>query len=253
MTNLKVCLPDVLVDSVDWLSIINDGISYNEMLILLDTNSVKFEERYFMSKKYVVVDKLCYEQALRLVFSYSSLRITRIDIKFDFTNKFEEIVSDNYSIFEPYSTISKHGKLETIYFNSRQTNLFCRLYDKQAESHLDTPLTRLEFEIKGDLALEFSKRLSFLGLVDASNFIFDKINEFCARKHLTNLFYVTTKSYLPMEFLNREDTKYKFRNFVRHNSNSYKKYMKFFDISPAEFDSVMSGDYQDLEEFLKKY
>ena len=253
MNELCVNIPELLKDSIDWLSLINDSVSYDEMLILLDEYQIKFEERYFMNKKYVVVDKAFYQSALDLVSLDPSVRITRIDIKFDFEDSFDDVVSNYYDLFEPYSTISKFGKLETIYFNSRQSNIFCRLYDKQAEAHLDSSLTRLEFEIKGDFAFEFSKRLSYLGFDDASNFIFDKINEFCERKHLTKLFYVTTRSYISFDFINNQEMKYKFRNFIRHNRNSYKNYMKFFDISPSDFDILMTGDLQDLEKFLSKY
>lgn len=250
---LKVNLTEFFEDSIDWLSVINDGVSYDEMLLFLDRNEVGFDERYFMDKKFVVIHKNSYGKAIELVRINSFLRITRLDVKMDFSNKFEDIVVDNIDLFKPYSAVSKKGKLQTLYFNSRQSDMFCRLYDKQAESGLDFPLTRLEFEIKGDLSLEFSKRLTYLGLDDAVNFIYSKINEFCERKELSHLFYVATQVYLPFEVIENQTIKNKFRRFVRHNANSYKHYMKFFDLSLVEFNELMNGDNHDLENFLCKY
>lgn len=244
-------LTDFLKYSIDWISVTNDKICYDEMLILLDRNEIKFDERYFMNNKYVVIQKDCYERLLMLLTTTDNIRITRIDIKIDFCNKFEDVVINSIAVIEPYSSISKGGKLQTLYFNSRQSDMFCRLYDKQAESCLDFPLTRLEFEVKGDLAYEFSKRVSYVGLEDATNFIYDKINDFCKRKHLDHIFYVTTRSYLSFEVIEEQTIKEKFRRFVRHNRNSYENYMVHFDLTPNEFDDIMCGAI-DLEKFLNK-
>lgn len=236
--------------SIDWISVINDNVSYDEMCLIFDKKGIKFEERYFMANKYLVIDKNCYSDLIQLMSKTSDFRITRIDIKSDFKEKFEDVVIDGIAVWEPYSSVSKKGKLQTLYFNSRQSDMFCRLYDKQAESNLEFPLTRLEFEIKGDLAYEFSKRLSYLGMADAVNFIYSKINEFCQRKGLNHLFYITTSSYLPFEFIERKTMKNKFRNFIRHNSKSYAKYMEYFDLSPNQLDDIMLGVI-DLEKFLE--
>lgn len=242
-------LSDFFKYSIDWISLINDSVSYDEMCIFLDRNEVTFEERYFMSKKYVVVDKGSYEKVINLLTSDSSIRITRLDIKVDFAIPFDDLYFQHICDLEPYSSVSKGSRVQTLYFNSRQSDMFCRLYDKQAESGLDFPLSRLEFEIKGDLAFEFSKRLSYLGIEDAVNFIYDKINEFCQRKHLDNMFYVTTKAYLPFDVIEKQTIKNKFRRFVQHYSKSYKKYMEYFSMSPNDFDDVMT-ETVDLETFL---
>lgn len=251
-TNSLFCHPvdEFLKYSIDWISVINDNISYDEMCLFFHQKNIKFDERYFMNNKYLVIGKESYSDLLHLMIDNNDFRITRIDVKCDFKNDFEGVVLDGIALWEPYSSVSKGGKLQTLYFNSRQSDMFCRLYDKQAESDLDFPLTRLEFEIKGDIAYEFSKRLCYIGLDDAVNFIYSKINEFCKRKSLNHLFHITTKAYLPFEVIERKTIKNKFRRFVHHNTNSYSRYMEYFNLSPHEFDEIMTGNV-DLEEFLR--
>lgn len=243
---------DFFLRGIDWISLINDGISYQEMLFLLDSRGIKFNERYFMSKKYIVISKGVdnYRDIMLLLASEKRLRITRIDFKLDFKNDFEDVVVQRIANWEPHSSVSQKGHLQTLYFNSRQSDLFCRLYNKQVESDLPFPLTRLEYEIKGNLAFEFSKRLSYIGFADALDFLFDKINEFNTRKNLTDMFYITTKDYLSVNFIEDFSVKNKFRRFVRHNKNSYSYYIDYFNITPEDFDNLMTG-VTDLEKFLE--
>lgn len=245
---------DFFIYGLDWISVINDGISYQEMLFLLDKHGISFTERYYMNSKYVVIGKNIenYRNLILLFGSIKDIRITRLDFKLDYKNDFEDVVVQRIANWEPHSSVSQKGKLQTLYFNSRQSDLFCRLYNKQAESDLPFPLTRLEYEIKGQLAYEFSKRLSYIGFEDALSFLFDKINEFNQRKHLTDLFYMTTKDYLPLDFIESFSVKNKFRRFVRHNKNSYSYYMDYFRIGPEELDDIMTG-VTDINEFLETH
>lgn len=248
----EVNLFDFFLQGIDWISVINDGISYNDMLMLLEHHNISFEERYFMSKKYVFISKSLdnYRNLILLLRFVKDLRITRIDFKMDFKNDFNDVVG-KFDL-DSHSEVSKQGKVQTIYFNSRQSDLFCRLYNKQAESDLPFSLTRLEYEIKGNLAYIFSKRLSYLGFNDSLSFLFDKINDFNSRKGLTNIFYITTGEYLPIEIVEGYSVKNKFRRFIKHNRNSYSKYMDYFNITPDELDKLMTGII-DLESFLDEH
>lgn len=243
---------DFFLHGIDWISVINDGISYQEMLVLLDSRDITFEERYYMNKKYVFISKSLenYRNLIFLLIFSKDIRITRIDFKLDFKNDFNEVVG-KFNL-ESHSEVSKKGELQTIYFNSRQSDLFCRLYNKQAESALPFPLTRLEYEIKGNLAYIFSKRISYLGISDSLSFLFDKINSFNSRKGLTNLFYITSGDYLPVEVVESYSVKNKFRRFIKHNRNSYSNYMEYFNITPDELDKLMNGII-DLEKFLEEH
>lgn len=240
---------DFFVYGLDWISVINDGISYNEMLMLLDSKGIGFYERYYMNKKYVVIEKSTdnYRNFLLLFNTIRDIRITRFDFKLDYKNEFKHVI-EKFN-FDSHSEVSKKGEVETIYFNSRQSDIFCRLYNKQVESNLPFPLTRLEYEVKGQLAYEFSKRLSYIGFLDALSFFFDKVNEFNERKNLTKMFYMTTKDYLPVEFIEEFSVKNKFRRFVSHNKNSYSYYMDYFNMTLCEFDNIMTG-VTDINEFL---
>lgn len=243
---------DFFLHGIDWISVINDGVSYDEMLKLLECHGISFEERYYMNKKYVFISKSLdnYRNLVLLLSFVKDLRITRIDFKMDFKNNFSDVV--NRFDFNSHSEVSKQGDVQTIYFNSRQSDLFCRLYNKQAESDLPFPLTRLEYEIKGNLAYIFSKRLSYLGFDDSLNFLFDKINDFNSRKGLSSIFYITTGDYLPVEVVDSYSVKNKFRRFVKHNRNSYLNYMEYFNITPDELDKLMTG-LIDLETFLEEH
>lgn len=241
---------DFFLRGIDWISVINDGVSYDEMLMLLEHHGIFFEERYFMNKKYVFISKSLdnYRKLILLLSFVKDLRITRIDFKMDFKNDFDDIVG-KFDL-DSHSEVSKQGKVQTIYFNSRQSDLFCRLYNKQAESDLPFPLTRLEYEIKGNLAYIFSKRISYLGFDDSLSFLFDKINDFNVRKGLNNIFYITTGEYLPVDVVEDYSIKNKFRRFIKHNRNSYSYYLDYFNITPDEFDKLMIGA-TDLEKFLE--
>lgn len=250
MKDLEVNQFDFFIHGLDWISVINDGMSYNDMLVLLDSNGIGFHERYYMDKKYVVIEKTTdnYRNFLLLFCAFKDIRITRFDFKLDYKNEFKQVI-ERFQ-FDSHSEVSKNGEVETIYFNSRQSDMFCRLYNKQIESNLPFPLTRLEYEIKGNLAYEFSKRLLYIGFSDALNFIFDKINAFNERKGLTEMFYMTTHDFIPVEFIEQYSVKNKFRRFVKHNKNSYAYYIDYFNMNPDEFDKVMTGVI-DLEKFLE--
>lgn len=243
---------DFFVRGIDWISVINDGVSYDEMLVLLDCYGISFEQRYFMNKKYVFISKSLdnYKKLILLFDSVKDIRITRIDFKMDFNNDFKNVV-DKFDL-NSHSEVSKKGDVQTIYFNSRQSDLFCRLYNKQVESHLPFPLTRLEYEVKGNLAYMFSKRLSYLGFEDSFNFLFDKINDFNSRKGLSSVFYITAGDYLPVDFIEDYSIKDKFRRFVKHNRNSYTYYLDYFNITPDELNNLMNG-FTNLEKFLEEH
>lgn len=251
MVEKEVNTFDFFLNGVDWLSVINDGISYDEMLSSLEAYDIEYSEKYFMNKKYAKIEKGSLCRFLMTFHLLKGIRITRLDFKLDFNNSFTDVFNKYSCDFNSHSEVSKKLKFETIYFNSRQSDLFCRLYDKTAESNLDFPLTRLEYEIKGNLAFEFSARFFHFGFRDAINWFFEKINEFNSRKGLSNLFYISTTDTVDFKLVDNATTKEKFRRFVKHNKNSYKKYSEYFNLSAVEMDGLLSGQ-TDLEDFLNK-
>ena len=175
---------EFLINVTDWLSVTNDGISYDEMLIMLDENGIKFSIKHSYEHQYVVVDKDYYTSLFALLVGNPSIRITRIDLKFDIFEDFEKICDKYIDVWTPRSVVGKKDRFETIYFNSRQSDIFCRFYDKTLESNLHFPCSRLEFEIKGVIARQFSMRYSFISADDAVAYIMEYIQTFMFRKNL---------------------------------------------------------------------
>lgn len=178
-------------------------------------------------------------------------RITRIDVKFDFEISIEALLnSDSYT---NYSNIimGKDG-IETIYYGNRGSNLFCRIYDKGKELKIDDILTRLEYEIKSDLAEEFSELLFFFGYDSAISYIYNEIKKFNTKKNIHILENYETVETLKINILKDKSDRNKFKNFCVHNSNSINYYMKKYNLSFNMFMTLIN-DVSNFDKNLDKF
>lgn len=243
---------DFLINVTDWLSVTNEGISYEDMLIMLDENGVKFTIKHSYEHQYVVIDKSCYTNLFALIVGNPSIRITRIDVKFDIFEDFKEIYAKFIDVWNPHSIVGKKDRFETIYFNSRQSDIFCRFYDKTLESKLRFPCSRLEFEVKGVIARQFSMRYSFISSDDAVAYLMEYIQHFMYRKNLDCLVRLGNYgSYVPFDVVEHNTKVEKFRRFIKQYSKSLLDYIDSFDLSPDEFFGYIEGN-SDIEELLRE-
>lgn len=241
-----------LINVTDWLSVTNEGISYEEMLIMLDENGIKFSIKHSYEHQYVVIDKDCYTNLFALLIGNPSIRITRIDFKFDIFEDFEEVYTKYIEVWTPHSVVGKKNRYETIYFNSRQSDIFCRFYDKTLESKLRFPCSRLEFEIKGVIARQFSMRYSFISSDDAVAYLMEYIQCFMFRKNLDCLVRLGNfGTYVSFDIVEHNTKVEKFRRFIKQYSNSLLNYLDSFDLTPNEFFDYVEGK-SDIEKLLRE-
>lgn len=240
-----------LINVTDWISVTNEGISYEEMLIMLDENGVKFSIKHSYEHQYVVIDKKSYTNLFALLVGNPSIRITRIDFKFDIFKDYGELSSKYIEYWTPHSVVGKKDKFETIYFNSRQSDIFCRFYDKTLESNLSFPCSRLEFEIKGVVARQFSMRYSFISSDDALAYLMEYIQHFMYRKNIDCLVKLGNYgTYVPFDIVEHNTKVEKFRRFIRQYSNTILNYLDSFDLTPKEFFDYIEGN-SDIDELTK--
>lgn len=242
---------EFLINVTDWLSVTNDSISYDEMLIMLDENGIKFSIKHSYEHQYVVIDKNYYTNLFALLVGNPCIRITRIDLKFDIFDDFEKICNKYIDVWNPRSVVGKKNSFETIYFNSRQSDIFCRFYNKTLESKLRFPCSRLEFEIKGVIARQFSMRYSFISADDAVAYIMEYIQHFMYRKNLDCLVRLGNYgTYVPFDIVEHNTKVEKFRRFIRQYGTSLLNYLECFDLTAKEFFDYIEGTL-DIEELLR--
>lgn len=243
---------DFLINVTDWVSVTNEGLPYDEMLIMLDENNIKFTVKHSYEHQYVVIDKSSYANLFSLLISNPSIRITRVDFKFDIFEDFEKIYSKYIDNWNPHSVVGKKDRYETIYFNSRQSDIFCRFYDKALESNLKFPCSRLEFEIKGAVARQFSMRYSFVSPDDAVAYLMEYIQVFMFRKNLDSLVRLGSfGSYVPFNVVEHNTKVEKFRRFIKQYSRSLLDYLDSFDLTADEFFEYVEGT-ADVELLLRE-
>lgn len=232
MDNEKNML-DFFLEHCDWLSVTNEDIPYEDMLVELDKNGVKFTEKRSFENQYVVIQRP-YNNFVNYIVGTSSVRITRFDLAFDISKDFMEIVNKFINEWSPHSCVGKKDRFETLYFNSRQSDMFCRLYDKQLESQLEFPLTRLEYEIKGYIAKCFSYHLSYIGIDDAMAYILNYIYDFNYHKNLMGLIkFDNIGSVEPVKLDIIEKCQYntRFRRFIRQYKQSLIDYCEHYGLT----------------------
>ena len=239
---------------IDWLSVINDSVSFDEMLLDFERNGIKFGERHIFNYNYVVVDKESYSKMFDLLMGSTQYRITRIDIKFDYELSYSYLLNSYGSMFNFSSCVGNMNGTQTVYFGSRNSDLFCRLYDKTSEAGLDFDLSRLEYEIKGSVARIFSSRLSYIGFDDAYNYLMSTLYDFSAKHNLLDLYTIYDFS-IPVDFSLVDDkiSKDKFIYFVRHNGNSFLNWLDKFDLTAEEFKSLCYLKLPELYETVHNF
>lgn len=241
---------DFLLNTCDWISCTNEGLSFEEFLMLLDSNGIKFSIRRSFEHQFVVIDKTSYVEFFALLPSTSSVRLTRIDLRFDTFQDFRSMYEPYLEEWTPSSCVGKLGRYETIYFGSRSSDLYCRFYDKQKESNLKFPCSRLEFEVKGYLCKQFSLRATYIDLDDALSFLLDSIRDFMFRQKLDGLIHFPTYgTYIPFDIVNHNSMVDKFRRFVKQYSSSILGYLDSFDLTGNEFVELLEN-HNKLNEFL---
>lgn len=240
------------IRSVDWISVVPEKTDIDSLCGFMNSKGIIFKVRYMLNHLYCVIDKKSYYTFFD-VYESTDLklmcRFTRLDIKFDFTKPYLEIVERfkkqwNYS----NGIYDKEGDA-TIYFNSRKSSLFCRFYDKAKELNLNTNLSRLEYEIKGYTINVFSERYKLFGLNDALNYLYETLCGFNFRKGLDTI--VGTFEFdepLSWDFLSRKSEKEKFRSFLKQYRHSILRYVdmlkdgsKFFALCQdmTDFDKIL--------------
>lgn len=246
---------DNFINSLDWLSVINDSCSYDDMVgYIRKYTNISFNERYVADKKYIVVEKDSYREFLDFYEQFLSVhcRFTRIDIKFDLAEKYSDIIQKRREQLNWSTGIvenNKEGKFNTIYFNSRGSDMFCRFYDKQKEANLDFPLSRLEYEIKGHIALNFSERYKLLGLPDALNYLLNFINDFNYQRGIGCLIgrFDNPPPY-SLHIIEKKSKVEKMRRFLKQYRHTIKDYV---DCIGLENFMNLCSNMQDFDEIIK--
>lgn len=227
------------IESVDWISLVPKDCAYDYLIDLLKDENLSFSKRFIGKVNYVVIDKSCYEQffeSFERVLKYYCY-FTRIDLKFDFNQPYKELC-DDFHRFWNYSTgICDKENFQTIYFNSRNSDLFCRLYDKQKESNLETSLSRLEYEVKGIIARQFSLRYTTLGLDDALNYLYYCIDAFNFRRGIDSIIEsFEFKQPIPINVIEESDKREKLRRFLKQYGYTILNYVEYVGGNSNFFD-----------------
>lgn len=113
----------------------------------------------------------------KIICNLVEISVVRCDLAIDIPidRKFTHLIKDkrNYE----YHDYNKNGKTE--YLGVRNEQGFVKLYDKQKESNLEKPMSRLEITVKPSM-IEFNKRLPKV-ICEEENYqtemkVYDKIN-----------------------------------------------------------------------------
>jgi len=218
---------------LDWIA----GVplcNINDFEFVCDTFKLKYRKSKIFNHKVVTFElKEMSVDKIPVIFELvknNLLRITRIDIKFDYEIDINKAIESD--LYTQYSNIiiGLEG-IETIYYGNRGSNLFCRIYNKAKELKLDEKLTRVEYEIKGDLAEEFNEQIRFFDFDNAISLMYKYILEFNQQKGINMLDNYETIETLKINILNEKSEREKFKNFCIHNGRSINKYISKYDLS----------------------
>lgn len=223
-------------NSVDWLSVSPYRLGIDAFCKYLDDNDICFTKRVMFDNKYVVInrDNGSFVKFLSLFDSDDFLRnhchISRFDVKFDFVWKYSELLDQFIDDFKFSNTISDSDKdIGTVYFNSRGSDTFCRLYDKQKELNIDSPLSRLEYEIKGLTAMSFSLTWTHLGFERAFDYLMGNLTQYNVKHGIDSLMpeikYCPSK---PVSLSTDVELKNQLSFFINHSKNTFRKFVNIF-------------------------
>ena len=242
---------DNFISSVDWISITNDGCSLDELISMFVDTNIDFNKRYIFNNEYLVITNDSYREFFD--FYETTLknycRFTRLDLKYDYLQEFKEMKEDFLKFWQYKSGIVDREGLNTIYFNSRNTDIFCRLYNKTLESSLSFPLSRLEYEIKGSVIRQFSYRYRFTGLDDALDYLFSLFCEFNYNKGIDSIIQnFNFKQPVPLNIIEHIEKKEKFRKFLTQYRYSILDYLKLLGDDNELFD--LCRDMSDFDKII---
>ena len=244
------------IASIDWLTLVEQDMSIEEIsdFITSKTNLIGNLRKIHNISSYVVPHSFyAYSCALQLVLE-GKARISRIDIKFDFCERFDVFFA-RLGNTEPSKILYESFDVpSTVYYGKRESDIYVRMYDKQLESNLVSPLSRVEFEVKGSVAFEFSKRVRFLGYFDAFMFLYSRLEEYRVR-HFDSLQLsddLDIYNYLPFSTLDNNDYVVRFYRFYKQYSKALLKYCKNLKIDNGTFFEIMNTDFSDFKDFSKK-
>lgn len=241
---------------IDWLTLVEQDMSLEEIsdFITYKTGLVGTLRKIHNVSSYVVPHNYyAYTIALQLV-SDSKARVSRIDIKFDFEEDFE-LFFERLKNTEPSKILyEKFCVPSTVYYGHRQSDIYVRVYDKTLESQLDFALTRLEFEVKGSIAFEFSKRMKYLGNCDAFMYLYSKLEEYRVR-HFDCLQMpsdLDIYDYFPFDTVDDNDYIARFYRFYKQYRNTVLGYCHNLKIDNDTFFEIMNTDFSDFKDFSKR-
>lgn len=244
------------ISSIDWLTLVEQDMSIEEIsdFITSETNLVGNLRKIHNISSYVVPHSFyAYSCALQLVLD-GKARISRIDIKFDFDERFDLFFA-RLADTEPSKILYERFDVpSTVYYGKRESDIYVRMYDKQLESNLLFPLSRVEFEVKGSVAFEFSKRIRFLGYVDAFMFLYSRLEEYRVR-HFDTLQLsneLDIYNYLPFSTLDNNDYVARFYRFYKQYRKVLLLYCHNLKIDNDTFFEIMNTDFSDFKDFSKK-
>ncbi len=125
------------------------------------------------------IDKVSY--ILEKLKSYTDFDVVRFDIAFDIPLPRElfNLVKDRRNYKKIYSLIQNNKQLDdfTEYLGKRQNNGYIKLYNKQIESNLEKPLTRLELTLDELNYNNLIKEMPILKIFSKECRNLDKLND----------------------------------------------------------------------------
>ena len=244
------------IASIDWLTLVEQDMSIEEIMdtITSKTNLIGNLRKIYNISSYVVPHSFyAYSCALQLVLE-GKARISRIDIKFDFDERFDAFFA-RLGKTEPSKILYESFDVpSTVYYGKRESDIYVRMYDKQLESNLVSPLSRVEFEVKGSVAFEFSKRVRFLGYFDAFMFLYSRLEEYRIR-HFYSLQLsddLDIYNYLPFFTLDNNDYVARFYRFYKQYRKALLLYCHNLKIDNDTFFEIMNTEFSDFKEFSRK-
>ena len=223
---------DMFKDSIDWVSIVPDCVSIFQLMNQLEEFDIIYTRKRQFDNDYIVIDKSEFKKFFDCFDSADlNARITRLDLKFDFAESYKSLYDRvKHNIFPSSSIADSEGNINTCYFGSRDSGLFSRFYNKTLESHLDCDISRLEYEIKGSIALQFSVRWKEINFLDASNYLSKWLTEFNSVNGLDSIIgFFDFDKVEPYDFYfyEKQSIEHRLHHFVRQYGRSIKEYVTY--------------------------
>lgn len=239
---------DLFLNAVDYINFVPNS-NIDEFMFLLEKNNIQAIKKYSYSNQFVFIvkDYDNYFRFFNLIISSNLGHFSRLDLKFDFLCEYKLFLKEFNIVSSDRKVIAQGLDIQTVYIGSRNSDCYCRIYDKRVESNLNFNLTRVEFEFKNDIIKEASVRLLFFGFEDFSNFIINKINDFCISNNLNFFEKIKKFNLVPFKFFNKQENFQKLNYFITHNSNTFNELCKLFNFDSLTFSILLENHITDNE------